>query len=146
MAIDKKKSIYFAGGKTIGMEINDSNKGIKFEKINDAPTADDKQPYHWKVTVELSISKTEAENVIKTFDEFKTEEKDFEDKFANQIYFVAQDEKKEPIFIDIIESRLAVLFDKGEKGSITINLQPLATGKTQNPKTENPVLPQPGGQ
>ncbi len=132
MAVDKKNSIFFAGGKTIEMVTNETDAmGLKMERNSDLS---------WKVTLEMEISATEAQDVIRTFKDLNVKEDEVEDKYPNQIYFVNQDNSG-IIYIDLKESKLSVYYDKVDAGGLIINLQPVATGKTQNPKTQNPVLP-----
>lgn len=144
MPIDKKKSVFFAGGKKVELENNTTTaKGMKLEKNADGS---------WKLTLELSISKAEAANVINKFGDFKkpdgtplTDPGEHEKLFPNQIYLEAFDAADRPIDITFDRVKMMVSQDKedGDEGSgeIVINLAPTGgIGKTQNSKTQNSVI------
>lgn len=134
MAIDKKKSLFFAGGKKISLETNDEQKGLRIKKVADG----------WTITLSLFISDEESKDVIRAFKDFPplTEEQDFDDAYPNQVFMQAfKDEAAtDPIDINLGDVFFNITHHKDEDGEITLVIRPLAIGKTQNSKTQNIVV------
>ncbi|MFN8247326.1 MAG: hypothetical protein U0T68_00090 [Ferruginibacter sp.] len=124
MAIDKKTSIYFAGGKTIGLETNETDaRGIFFNRQADGS---------WLVNIELRIPDAEAANIVKKFGDLNVTEPEVDSKFPNQVYFEATDSDGRSKYVGLADSKMTVLYDKQEKGNITISMQLGSMSKTQN--------------
>ncbi|WP_276483488.1 hypothetical protein [Paraflavitalea pollutisoli] len=145
MSITKKNAVFFAGGKKVELEINGTTaKGMKLTR-NEADGS-------WNLSLELFISPAEATNVISKFADFKDangvsiEDPVLHEKlFPNQIYFEAFNPAGQSIDIPFSEGKMLVNQDKedndGGSGDIVITLSPLGgVGKTQNIKTQNPIV------
>jgi hypothetical protein len=131
MAIDKKKAIFFAGGKRVQLETNDKAKGLTLERDGEG---------NWKVKIELFIDKAEATNVIRKFKDLGGSEEEVEKKFANQVFFAAFEEDGSPMNIQMDAAHLSVVFNKGDNGELVLAMRPVAMGKTENVKTENVII------
>jgi hypothetical protein len=136
MAIDKKKAIFFAGGKRVHLQTNDNAKGLRFERDANG---------NWKATIELFIVKEEAQNVIRKFADFSNGEEEvtedqLDKKFANQVFLAAFEDDGRPMNIEMDSAHLSVLFSKEDSGELVLVMRPVAMGKTENVKTENTIV------
>ena len=143
MSIDKKNSVFFAGGKKVELENNDTAKGMQLERNTDGS---------WKLSLSLSISKEEAQNVIRKFSDFTdetghpiTDPAVLEKLYPNQIFLEAFGADGKPIDILFDKIKLSISQDKEREGDgdgeMILSLEPIGgVGKTQNSKTQNVVI------
>lgn len=134
-----KSSILFNGGRKLKLSTSTTpgigNDGIKMTKNADGS---------WSININAVISKTEAEAVLFKFDELNSrlpqpsDETKFEEAFPNMLYFSAMDAAGKPVFVKLAaNSEIIPVFDRDLGGSITLKLNIVNLGKTQNPKTQN---------
>lgn len=144
MPINKKQSVFFAGGKKVELENNTTTaKGMKLIRNEDKS---------WNLSLELLISAEEAAHVVSKFSDFTkpdgtpiTDTDEDEKLFPNQVYLEAFNLAGDPIDITFDRVKLLVSQDKedGDEGSgdIVITLSPTGgVGKTQNIKTQNAAI------
>lgn len=138
MALDKT-SILFTGGRKIKLSTsttpNIGNDGIKMTKNADGS---------WNININAVISMDEANAVMFKFEELNSKlpagstSAEFEAAFPNMPFFSAMDVNGKPIFVKLAaNSEIVPVFDRDLGGTITLKLNIMNLGKTQNPKTQN---------
>jgi hypothetical protein len=138
MALNKT-SILFNGGRKIKLSTS-TTPGIGNDGIKITKNADDS----WNISINAVISKDEANSVMFKFEELNSRlpggstPEQFEEAFPNMLYFSAMDVNGKPVFVKLAaNSEILPVFDRDLGGSITLKLNIVNLGKTQNPKTQN---------
>jgi hypothetical protein len=131
-----KTSILFNGGRKIKLSTA-TTPGIGNDGIQIVRNADGS----WNININAVISSDEAKSVMFTFEELEAKRPagtSFEDAYPNMLYFSATDVDGEPVFVKLsANSEIMPVFDRDLGGSMTLKLNLMDLGKTQNPKTQN---------
>jgi hypothetical protein len=133
-----KNNILISGGRRLKLstDMNEGNEGIRLTKNDD--TGD------WDIVIKTRIQKIEAEKTIFKFNDLNPKvptAQTFDEAFPNMVYLTALDDDGKSVDMSFYaNSELIASFDKSLGGSITIKINLLGMGKTENPKTENPEV------
>jgi hypothetical protein len=127
-----KTCILFDGGKRIELsgDLLPGNEGLKMTRDQDG---------NWDIIIKTRISAAEAKNTIFKFTDLTPPAGvSFDDAFPNMAFFSAFDGTGQSVELELDgRSEFIPVYDRNDKGSITLKMNLTNFGKTQNGKTQN---------